>query len=86
MLTKKITGAHRPLSTIAHDIWRNWPKPYFGAIPYIVALESLTTINDAYGDDSARSVVLYFLANAATWRGDAARAIKAELKGIAGIK
>jgi hypothetical protein len=30
--------------------------------------------------------VLYFLANAATWRGDAARAIKAELKGIAGIK
>jgi hypothetical protein len=36
--------------------------------------------------DSAKSIVLYFLANANTWRGEKARAIKVELKKIAGVK
>ena len=30
--------------------------------------------------DSGRSIVRYFLGNAGTWRGDVAKAIKAELK------
>lgn len=74
---------HRPLSTIAREIRANWPKPYFGAVPYISAMQSLDQITDRYIEDSAKSIVLYFLSNAATWRGDAAKRIKAELKGIA---
>jgi hypothetical protein len=31
-------------------------------------------------------MVLYFLANATTWRGEDAKRIKAELKKLAGVK
>ena len=58
----------------------NWRKVYFGAEPYLDAMLSLETVQDAYGLDSGKSVVLYFLANASGWRGDTARAVKAELK------
>ena len=78
------TTTPRPLSVIAADIRANWPKVYFGAAPYLDAMFSLTSITDDYYADSARTVVLYFLANATTWRGDAARRIKAELKAILG--
>jgi hypothetical protein len=37
-------------------------------------------IGDFYYQDSAADIVRYFLSNAKTWRGDAARRIKAELK------
>ena len=76
----------RTLSAIAQDIRANWPKPYFGAVPYIQALASLGSIRDSYGHDDGRSMVLYFLANAGTWRGPDAKRIKAELKQIAGVK
>lgn len=76
----------RSLSVIAHEISRTWTKPYFGAVPYLQALKSLEYIEDNYGADSAKSIVLYFLSNATTWRGGDARRIKAELKAIAGIK
>jgi hypothetical protein len=72
----------RPLATIAREIRTDWPNPYFGAVPYLGAMLSLQSINDAYGLDTARSIVQYFLANAKTWRGDTARRIKAELKSI----
>jgi hypothetical protein len=42
----------------------------------------LNSIDDKYGYDSARSIVNYFLANAGTWRGEVARRIKKELKGM----
>jgi hypothetical protein len=42
----------------------------------------LTNITDTYGADSAESVVIYFLGNATTWRGEDARRIKSELKGM----
>jgi len=45
-------------------------------------MRGLQSINDTYGMDNARSIVRYFLANAATWKGDKARAIKTELKGM----
>ena len=70
----------RPLYEIADDIRRNWSKPYFGAVPYIEAMGSLSNIKDNYGYDSGDSIVRYFLSNAATWRGEDARRIKAELK------
>jgi hypothetical protein len=76
----------RSISAIARDISRAWPKPYFGAVPYLDAMHSIERITDSYFADSAKSVVLYFLSNATTWRGDDARRIKAELKKLAGIK
>lgn len=72
----------RPLYQITIDIRSDWTKPYFGAVPYLDAMRGLQSIDDAYGADTARSIVRYFLANASAWRGDKARAIKAELKGM----
>lgn len=72
----------RLLHSIACDIHTSWPKPYFGAVPYIQAMRYLGDITDDYGYDSGESIVRYFLANAGTWRGDDARRIKAELKSM----
>jgi hypothetical protein len=82
----------RPLYEIAREIRKSWvdkdgrPKVWFGAVPYLDAMRSLSGINDNYYGDDAKSIVVYFLSNASTWRGDDARRIKAELKQIAGIK
>jgi hypothetical protein len=73
---------HRPIYTIAGEIIQDWKKPYFGAVPYLAAMQSLDTIDDDYGYDDARSIILYFMANANTWRGAKAREIKAELKAL----
>lgn len=70
----------RPLYEVAEDIYATWPKPYFGAVPYLEAMTSLNSIGEDYGCDSAVSVVLYFLSNATTWKGPEARRIKAELR------
>ena len=72
----------RPISTIASEISRDWGKVNFGAVPYLLAMHDLDSLADTYGYDSAESVVLYFLSNATTWRGESARRIKAELKGM----
>ena len=72
----------RNLSVIACDIHSDWVKPNYAAKPYLDAMRGLQSIDDAYGMDSARSIVRYFLANASAWRGDKARAIKTELKGM----
>ena len=72
----------RQLSAIAREISQDWKKPYFGAVPYIGAMSTLSDINDRYGYDDARSIVRYFLSNATSWRGDTARRVKAELKGM----
>jgi hypothetical protein len=69
----------RPLSTIAREIKKDWTKPNFAAVPYLQAMLSLNDINDNYGCDSAKSIVLYFLCNASSWRGPVAKQIKAEL-------
>lgn len=73
----------RPLHEIAREIRADWkPKVYFGAVPYLDAMASLDAITDSYGLDSAKSIVVYFLANANTWRGETARRVKAELKAL----
>ena len=79
-------ATQRPLHAIANEIARDWAKPYFGAVPYLGAMRTLGGIDEDYGYDSGRSIVLYFLANAGTWRGDTARRVKAELKAMAGAK
>ena len=73
------TTPARSLHVIGREILVDWKKPYFGAVPYLSALADLETIEGSYGDDSARSIVRYFLSNATTWRGEVARRIKAEL-------
>ena len=72
----------RPLYQIANEIRKDWTKVYFGAVPYLDAMSSLDSIEDNYIMDSGKSVVLYFLSNASTWRGETAKRIKAELKAM----
>lgn len=72
----------RPLYEIAREIRRDWKKVYFGAVPYLDAMATLDSIDDNYMFDSGKSVVLYFLSNASTWRGETAKRIKAELKAM----
>ena len=82
MNTQTTTTTPRPLYEIANEIKRDWQNVYFGAVPYLRALSSLIRISDHYGYDSAKSIIAYFLSNAATWRGDTARRVKAELKAM----
>lgn len=69
----------RDLCTIAHDIQRHWPKVHYAALPYLRAMGTLRTLDDNFGYDPADHVVMYFLSNAGTWRGEEARRLKAEL-------
>jgi hypothetical protein len=82
----KEQNMERPIYEIAQEIKKDWNLPYFGAVPYLNAMCQIRTIDQMYGMDDARSVVVYFLANAQQWRGETARRIKAELKKLAGIK
>ena len=70
---------NRPIYKIAVDIRKDWNNVWFGAKPYLNAMFSLDSIDDDYLFDSGRSVVLYFLSNARTWKGPKAREIKLEL-------
>ncbi len=83
---KIITKTQRPLWLIAGEIRKDWTNVWFGAEPYLAALEELRTVDENYGLDSGESIVLYFLGNASTWRGDTARRIKTELKALVGLK
>jgi hypothetical protein len=80
-LTIKTFGVQIPdnLSSIARIIRTDWKKICFGAVPYLDAMECLTSIQDSYFEDSACSIVNYFLANAQTWKGETARAVKEKL-------
>lgn len=72
----------RPLFLIAADIRRNWKNVNYAAEPYLKAMQCLDSIDSMYVYDTADSVVRYFLSNANGWRGEDARRIKAELKGM----
>ena len=74
----------RKIYDIALDIAADWSRigkgvsPY--AKPYLRAMYQLQTLDEMYGQDTATSVVLYFLSNAQGWRGVTARTLKAELR------
>jgi hypothetical protein len=77
----------RPLYEIAADIRKDWgAKVNFAAKPYLDAMASLNSIEDNYGWDSGKTIVLYFLGNASSWRGETAKTIKKELKSMVGLK
>lgn len=73
---------NRSLSTIAREIRSNWRPVNYAAKPYLDAMFSLDSINDKYMCDDGKTIVLYFLSNASTWRGEVAKRIKAELKAM----
>lgn len=78
----------RPICEIANEIKATWGQGsmsniYYGAKPYLSAMYCLKSINDNYGADDARGVILYFLSNARSWIGPDARRIKKELETIA---
>ena len=70
----------RSLSEIAIEIREDWSNVNYAAKPYLSAMLTLDGISDKFMLDSGRSVVLYFLSNASSWRGQKAREIKLELK------
>lgn len=72
----------RPLYVIAKEIKKTWPNVNYGARPYLDAMTGLEKLSDMYMHDDARSIVLYFLSNANTWKGPDAKRIKAELKAM----
>lgn len=72
----------RPLYEIAADVRRDWRPVNYAAAPYLKAMECLTSVSDSYLYDDARSIVLYFLSNARSWKGETAKRIKAELRAM----
>lgn len=72
----------RKISAIAMDIFNNWQKVNFAALPYLKAMLSINYVSDSYGYDNGKTIVLYFLSNASTYKGETAKRLKLELKNI----
>ena len=80
----------RPICDIATDIIRDMQasqtaaRPararYYAAWPYLQAMRCLRTTDDTFGYESGISIVLYGLSNLPAYRGEKAKALKAELK------
>jgi hypothetical protein len=73
----------RPMRTIreiAREIREDWKKVSPYAEPYLQAMAKLESLNDTYGYEYGDEIVLRFLSNAQSWRGEKAREIKKELK------
>jgi hypothetical protein len=77
-----VRSGPRKIREIAWEVSQDWKPVNFGAKPYLIAMFELGSIGDKFGQDDARSILLYFLSNAKTWRGPVAKRIKAELKGM----
>ena len=74
----------KQISEIAYLIRKDWKANAknginYAAKPYLDAMDDLASINDKYFYDSGREIVMYFLANAQSYRGEQAKLIKAEL-------
>jgi hypothetical protein len=83
MAKVKVKTPTRPIHVIASEIRKDWgANVNFGAVPYLGAMRSLDSVNDPYGQDSGKSIIMYFLCNANTWRGEVARRVKKELNAM----
>ena len=60
----------------------NWKNPNYAAKPYLDAMSLMTTVEKGYMADDGKGIILYFLSNAASWRGDVSRRVKTELKAM----
>jgi hypothetical protein len=73
----------RPIHEIADEISKSWgSKVNYGAKPYLDAMRQLSSMDDKYYADDARSILSYFVSNAASWHGEDAKRIKAELRAM----
>lgn len=71
----------RPIYEIAAEIKAVWgTKVNYAAKPYLEAMLDLTDRNSKYAYDDAIDIVLRFLSNATSFRGETARNLKSELK------
>ena len=77
------TKEHRPLWEIAAEIETDWDNVSIHARAYLDPMHTLNKITDDFWLDSGKSVVLYFLSNAQSWKGETARRIKKELNDMA---
>jgi len=68
------------IAGLARVIRGNWSPVNFAARPYLAAMSGMDSVKDSYGAESGASIILYFLNNAGTWKGRAAKAVKDELK------
>lgn len=71
-----------PICDIAEIIREDWHHISYGAIPYLDAMDELYHIDDVYGLDNAKYIILHFLSNASHWKGDVARQVKEHLKSL----
>jgi len=84
MLTLDVDIQNMSYPQIAYLIRASWHNKKgestinYAANPYLDAMGSLT--NEGFGQDSAKSIILYFLSNASGYRGEVAKIVKAELK------
>ena len=88
-MTAATESTTRPIYVIAQDIKNLWSTQgngvNFGAKPYLDAMRNLVDGTSMYGADDAQMIVMYFLTNAASFRGPEAKALKAELRKAAGL-
>ena len=70
------------VSEIAHAIAKDWQNVSPYAKDYLNAMKEIRSVKENYYADSAHSVILYFLANAGSYRGENARTYKALLKDL----
>lgn len=72
----------RTVKEVARDVAKAWGKKvHYAARPYLQAM-----LSEDYGADGEQSVVMYFLANAGSFRGAEAKALKGELRVVAGVR
>lgn len=74
--------AKRPIYQIAQDIkdaWKN-PSPY--ALAYLNPMLTLNSIEDHYFFDDAERIILCFLNEARSFKGEKAKELKQELKDL----
>lgn len=67
---------------ITQDLAAQGKKINYAAEPYLNAMRQCGDITGNYYCDSVKSVVLYFLANARSYRGETAKRLKAELQAL----
>ncbi len=70
------------INQIANIIIEDWKNIDPHAKHYLEAMRCVKNINDKYGQDDAKSIVLYFLSSASNWSGQRAREIKKYLNKI----
>ena len=70
----------RSISSIAREIEQNWKKVPLCARQQLDAMKTLESPKDRYYSDQGYEVINSFLVNAASFRGEAARQLKQELK------